>query len=254
MLKINPLSSFSPHETEILLGRIVRDNPYNTDPRDEGISQLKIVFYVLTDWKVWAHCAMALFGLEYSPPIGTYSPSIIKSFGFGTFNSNLLVMPNSALLIITTLLLAWWSDRVNSRSIPIVFAALWLLIGLIVLDVLPDSYSHWYFYTFLVFTGGSPSWHPINVAWLGANQTTPRRRAVAIALYMAMTNLSGVPASHIFQGSDAPRYHKGFKVLFALAVVAIAIMVFMRYTYIYLNHKIETGKDKKTDPDFRYQL
>jgi hypothetical protein len=78
---------------------------------------------------------MALFGLEYSPLIGTWSPSIIKSFGFGVLNSNLLVMPNSVLLIITTIALAWWSDKVNSRSIPILFAAFWLLIGLVVLDV-----------------------------------------------------------------------------------------------------------------------
>lgn len=77
---------------------------------------------------------------------------------------------------------------------------------------------------------------------------------MAIALYMAMTNLSGVPGSHIFQGNDAPRYHQGFRILFALAVVAIAIMVAMRYTYVWLNRRIEMGKDKRTDPDFRYQL
>jgi hypothetical protein len=100
----------------------------------------------------------------------------------------------------------------------------------------------------------SPSWHPINVAWLGANQKTPRRRAIAIALYMAMVNLSGVPASHIFNANDGPRYHKGFKVLFALAAVAIGIIVGMRYAYVWLNKRIETGKDKDTDPDFRYQL
>lgn len=137
-----PLSSFTPRESEILHGRIVRDNPYNTDPRDSHLSQFQIVVSVLTDWKVWAHCSMALLGLEYSPPIGTYSPSIIKSFGFGTFNSNLLVMPNSALLIITTFTLSWWSDRVNSRSIPIIFAAIWLLIGLIVLDVSSPFHPH----------------------------------------------------------------------------------------------------------------
>jgi hypothetical protein len=102
-----PLSSFTKRETDILLGRIVRDNPYNTDPRDAHLSQLQIVFSVLTDWKVWTHCSMALLGLEYSPPLGTYSPSILKTFGYGTFNSNLLVMPNSALLIITTFALAW---------------------------------------------------------------------------------------------------------------------------------------------------
>jgi hypothetical protein len=136
-----PLSSFTQRETDILLGRIVRDNPYNTDPRDAHLSQLQIVVSVLSDWKVWMHCSMALLGLEYSPPIGTYSPSIIKSFGYGTLNSNLLVMPNSALLIITTFALAWWSDKINSRSIPIIFAAIWLLIGLIILDVSLPSFK-----------------------------------------------------------------------------------------------------------------
>ncbi|KAF7960815.1 hypothetical protein EAE96_000488 [Botrytis aclada] len=237
-----PLSSFTPRESEILLGRLVRDNPYNTDPRDSHLSQFQIVVSVLTDWKVWAHCSMALLGLKYSPPIGTYSPSIIKSFGFGTFNSNLLVMPNSTLLIITTFTLSWWSDKVNSRSIPIMFAAVWLLVGLIVLDTLPHTKSNWTFYAFLVFTDGSPSWHPLNVAWLNANQPTPRRRAIAVALYMAMTNLSAVPASHIFQASDKPYYHKGFKVLFIMAAMAISVMVAMRFAYQWLNRRIEEGK------------
>jgi hypothetical protein len=135
------LSSFTKRETDILLGRIVRDNPYNTDPRDAHLSQLQIVFSVLTDWKVWTHCSMALLSLEYSPPLGTYSPSILKTFRYGTFNSNLLVIPNSALLIIT-FALAWWSDKVNSRSIPVIFAAIWLLIGLVVLDVsYPPNHS-----------------------------------------------------------------------------------------------------------------
>jgi hypothetical protein len=71
---------------------------------------------------------------------------------------------------------------------------------------------------------------------------------------MAMTNLSGVPASHIFQASDKPRYHNGFKILFALAAVAIGIIAGMRFAYQWLNTRIENGKDKNTDPDFRYQF
>ncbi|CZR57910.1 related to nicotinamide mononucleotide permease [Phialocephala subalpina] len=258
ILKLNPFSQFSKRETDILLGRIVRDNPYNTDPRDSHLSQLQIVVSVLTDWKVWMHCSMALLGLEYSPPLNTYSPSIIKTFGYGTFNTNLLTMPNSALLMITTFALAWWSDKVNSRSIPIIFAAFWLLTGLIVLDTLPHTRSHWVFYAFLVFTGGSPSWHPINVSWLQANQPTPRKRAIAIALYMAMTNLSGVPASHIFQASDKPYYHNGFKILFIMAAMAIGLMVVMRFAYQWLNRRIEEGRGTfeggEVDRGFRYQL
>jgi hypothetical protein len=79
--------------------------------------------------------------------------------------------------------------------------------------------------------GGSPSWHPINVAWFGANQPTPCRRAIAVALHMAMTNLSGVPASHTFQANDKPYYHNGFKTLFIMAALATEPMVFMRFAY-----------------------
>lgn len=149
-----PLTEFTPRESDILQARLARDNPYAVDPRDLEVPEWRIVLDVLTDWKVWAHCAMALIGLQYSPPIGTYSPSIIKSFGFGTLDSNLFVMPNSVVLIIATISLSWWSDRFNTRSIPITFAAVWLLVGLIVLDTLPSSYSHWYYYAFLVFVGG----------------------------------------------------------------------------------------------------
>jgi hypothetical protein len=75
---------------------------------------------------------------------------------------------------------------------------------------------------------------------------------------MAMTNLSGVPASHIFQASDAPYYPKGFKVLFIMAALAIGLMVFMRVAYQYLNKRIEEGKGTieggEVDRGFRYQL
>ena len=64
-------------------------------------------------------------------------------------------------------------------------------------------------------------------------------RTWSVALYMAMTNLSGVPASHIFQASDKPYYHKGFKILFVMAALAIAFMVAMRVGYQYLNRKAD---------------
>jgi hypothetical protein len=75
---------------------------------------------------------------------------------------------------------------------------------------------------------------------------------------MAMTNLSGVPASHIFQAKDKPYYHNGFKILFIMAALAIAIMVAMRFAYQHLNKRIEDGKGSveggEVDRGFRYQL
>lgn len=75
---------------------------------------------------------------------------------------------------------------------------------------------------------------------------------------MAMTNLSAVPASHIFQASDKPYYHKGFKVLFIMAAMAISVMVAMRFAYQWLNRRIEEGKGTveggEVDRGFRYQL
>ena len=75
---------------------------------------------------------------------------------------------------------------------------------------------------------------------------------------MAMTNLSGVPASHIFQAIDKPYYHKGFQILFIMAAMAIALMIAMRLAYQYLNRRIEEGKGSleggEVDRGFRYQL
>ncbi|KAI9648286.1 hypothetical protein NHQ30_002918 [Ciborinia camelliae] len=97
------------------------------------------------------------------------------------------------------------------------------------------------FYAFLVFTSGPPSWHPLNVAWLNANQPTPRRRAMAVTLYMAMTNLSAVPALYVFRGGDKLYYHYGFKLLFIMAALAIGGMAGMRFAYCWLNGGIELG-------------
>ena len=75
---------------------------------------------------------------------------------------------------------------------------------------------------------------------------------------MAMTNLSGVPASHIFQASGKPYYHNGFKILFIMAAMAIGLMVAMRFAYQFLNHRIEKGNGTveggEVDHGFRYQL
>lgn len=101
----------------------------------------------------------------------------------------------------------------------------------------------------------SPSWHPLNIAWLQSNQKTPRRRAIAVALYMMMTNLSGIPASYIFQAYDAPRYRNGFKALFAMTSVSVAIIIGMGIAYRYLNRRIERGQvPKDREEGWRYQL
>lgn len=94
---------------------------------------------------------------------------------------------------------------------------------------------------------------------LAQRQSTdsPSSRNSSRALH-SNDEISAVPASHIFQASDSPYYHKGFKVLFIMAALAIGFMVGMRLVYGWLHRRIEGGKETiergEVDRGFRYQL
>lgn len=76
-----------------------------------------------------------------------------------------------------------------------------------------------------------PSTHPIQVGWCSRNSGAVASRTVNASLYNISVQLSSIISSFIYRADDAPRYHRGNKVL--LIICILNLVVFYPFTKIY---------------------
>jgi hypothetical protein len=118
----------------------------------QGIS-FKLFWQALCDYDLWlVYLIGSTWGTPFSP-VGAYLTLTLRSLGFGTFETNLLVIPGSVLTLIHLLFWTWYSERVNSRFFIILISQIWALPLLIALEVLPGNSSPWVKYTLSILVG-----------------------------------------------------------------------------------------------------
>ncbi|EKG13542.1 Major facilitator superfamily domain general substrate transporter [Macrophomina phaseolina MS6] len=90
----------------------------------------------LKDYDIWP---LYLLGLTFQIPMTTpqnYLTLTLKSIGFDTFTTNLLVIPSQVIHIFTMLGLAYLAEVRNSLSMTAVIGQIWALPFVVVLYVL----------------------------------------------------------------------------------------------------------------------
>ncbi|KAI8617985.1 MFS general substrate transporter [Chytriomyces sp. MP71] len=239
-------------QATIAVTRVVRDDLLKLDY--EVKVKFSDVWDALTDYRVWGHLIITSVGLTWGSPYATYLPSIIKSFGFNVYVSNALTAPNYILGFITMTLMTAHSDKVGERGFHGVFSHAWILIGILLLQFLPDSAPRGVFYLATLILSGHPSTHPMNIAWMTENTGPIGKRTVASGLVIGAANIYAVWASQIYQPWDAPRYHFGNYVLIAFEVAALLLWLGQKFLYVHLNKTRGTmwkgmSEDEKVEYD-----
>ncbi|KAI8609643.1 MFS general substrate transporter [Chytriomyces sp. MP71] len=238
---------FTEKQANIAVTRVVRDDllKLNYDVK----VQLSDVWDALTDYRVWGHLISTSVGLTWGSPYGTYLPSIIKSFGFNVYVSNALTAPNYILGFITMTLMTAHSDKVGERGYHGAFSHAWVLVGIFMLEFLPDNSSRGVFYLATFILSGHPSTHPMNIAWMTENTAPIGKRTVASGLVIGAANIYAVWASQIYQPWDAPRYHFGNYILIAFEVTALFLWIGQKYLYVHLNKTRAAVWEAKSDDE-----
>lgn len=97
-----------------------------------------------------------------TPPMN-YLTLTLKSLGFSTFNTNLLVIPSSVLFMIQLLFWTWLSEKLNQRFLIGLVSQIWVIPLLIALEVLPAHVPHaqWVRYAISSLIVGYPYVHAI---------------------------------------------------------------------------------------------
>ena len=99
-----------------------------------------------------------------------------------------------------------------------------------------------------------PYCHAIVVAWASRNSGSVRTRSVSAAFYNMCVQLGNVVSANVYEADDAPLYHRGNDILFALCLFSIALFVATKVYYIWKNKIRSQTWDAMTEEEKEHYL
>ncbi|KAF5023264.1 hypothetical protein F66182_4676 [Fusarium sp. NRRL 66182] len=235
----NPVSMFkfgvfNEREKSILTRRVLLDDPSKIHAKPNVTKQE--FRNVMTNWRLIPHVLLTLSALAPATTMGSYSPSLVMSFGYGRLGSNALVSIGSWSLVVTNLLWGYLGDRLRMRG-PLVSLGIFIFwaftIGDRVLIHSDDGHARFALLTLTHAFGWQ--WHPLNGSWMALNAGSAGERSITMAILIMSANASGIIGSQLFQQDDAPLYETGWTAIMALASVGLVMSVIANLQYFFLN-------------------
>jgi hypothetical protein len=169
--------------------------------------------------------------------VAYFLPTILSSFGYSVWVTQLLSVPPYVVSAILTISCSIWSDRVGQRSLFIIFPQLIAIAGTAILYTCTrDSrgIGPRYFGIFLL-VGGIYLAVPSILAWVSNSFAPHYRRATALACIIFMSNGGGLASTWLFRTADSPVYTVGYSVILALLGLSTISAFLLRYYFVYVN-------------------
>ncbi|KAK2065048.1 major facilitator superfamily transporter [Colletotrichum caudatum] len=212
---------------------------------DGGSRSLKVheILAVLCDPMALLTTAMFfLTNMAYSS-LPVFLPQIMMEMGHSRLESQGLSAPPYLLAFFVVLSTAHWSDRMQSRSVPIVLHALASAGGYAALAFAkPLSLSPLMRYL-AVYPAAVGFFNVVTltVAWNINNQASESRRGGGFALMQIIGQCGPLVGTRLYPDKDAPFYAPGMQAC-ASAMLAVAVLtLFLRLYLGYLNRKMEAA-------------
>jgi hypothetical protein len=149
---------FTPREETILVNRVIRDDPSKGTMHNREPITPKLLWKSLCDFDLWP---LYIIGLTFETPMTTpqqYLTLTLKRMGFGTFLTNLLTIPSTAISIIMMLILTYVSEVIGELSLVAIIGQIWALPFLVYLYVVDiDTANRWSVWAVMTLLLGYPS-------------------------------------------------------------------------------------------------
>ncbi|KAK9462295.1 major facilitator superfamily domain-containing protein [Lipomyces oligophaga] len=226
---------FNAREETVIVNRVLRDDPSKGDMHNRQALNFKMLKRSLLDYDLWPIYIIGLvFGMS-SSPVSTYLTLTLRSIGFTTLQSTLMVLPYQVAHLVFLLAITYIAQRLDERSLIGVVAQVWIVACLIPLRTFTAETSRWAKYAVTIVLLSSPSTHAIQVGWTSRNSNSVRTRTLSAAMYNMFCQLSGIITSYVYRADDKPLYHRGNSVLIGLGCMSIAVYLLVKIYYISRN-------------------
>ncbi|KIA75792.1 hypothetical protein HK57_00406 [Aspergillus ustus] len=220
-----------------------QDHPLNEAPTRH--QKWKVVYSVLTDWQIY------LQGLIFmSSSVPTYAlkftlPQIMVNMGFSSTDAQLLSAPPYVAGAISAIVVATFADRVFWRLPFIVGPQLCLMIAYAVLFSYSAEISSHVALCYTFVHVATISVYPIVPGantWTLNNLAGQTKRAMGIALMIAVGNCGGIIGSLIFVADEKPRYETGWGTSLGFICAGAVSATTLEVVYKLINKR----RDRKT--------
>jgi MFS family permease len=213
--------------------------------REGGRSQEKVdkfrwkeLIALVTDYKVYLQvwilftASTCAYGLKFT------LPSITKSMGYTSAQAQLLTIPPYVCGALSAYVFAKLSDRFMWRMPFVVGPLMIIVLGFaMIMPLAPEITRHiapCYVGVILICVGQYPT-NPAGSAWISGNLAGPSKKAMGIALNIALGNCGGLVGSYMFLENEKPGYRTGFSIGLSFALIAVVSTMLLEYSYWRIN-------------------
>jgi MFS family permease len=228
---------FTEEELQVAQLRMIEDvGESDEDSAEDGI--FTGFFMALKDLKIYV-LMFSLTAYVVGLSFNAFFPSLTQTLGFGYVPTLLMSAPPWAFACIVSVINAWHADRTQEKFWHIVGPICIGLVGFIINMSTLNTAAR---YIALFLQASSYAGFIVFYSWISSSfPRPPAKRAVAIALVNAFSQLGNVAGSYVWNLKDNG-YRKSYGIVTAMFGVTILGCVVMKMILVKLNKKLEAGE------------
>lgn len=241
----------SDAERKLALRRMEEDAGVGDEDETEVGGQAAGLWLALKDWKVW-WMSLALTSQVVALSFNAYFPTLSATLGFNPTVTLLLCAPPFIFTAILAFFLSRHSDKVGDRFYHITISFSVGIIGFVIAICTLNTAAR---YVSLFMMAQSYAGFVVLYAWI--SNTFPRppsKRAVALALINAFSQLGNVAGSYVWPSAWGPTYRNSYAICISCSGCAILMCLVMKLHLESVNRKLEQEEAEKgmKQKGFRY--
>lgn len=209
------------------------------------------VLAVLRDPVAWITAAMFfLTNMAYSS-LPVFLPTILTEMGHDSLAAQALSAPPYLVAFVVVLFTAHLSDRIRSRTMPLLFHALASTLGYAFLALAEAvSMAPWLRYL-AVYPAAIGFFNVVTllIAWNINNQANESRQGGGFALFQLVGQCGPLIGTRLYPNKDAPYYSRGMQAC-AWAMLGVSILAIVLRAYLqYQNRRMDQKEGEKASED-----
>ncbi|KAG7449314.1 MFS general substrate transporter [Guyanagaster necrorhizus] len=231
----------SPLERQLAIQRMEEDVGVGDQNETEDGSPMNGLWLALKDWKIW-WMSLALTAQVVGLSFNQYFPTlrlVNATMGFNRTVTLLLCAPPFVFTTILSFIISRHSDKTKERFYHIIVPFVFGIVGFILAVSTMNTAAR---YVSLFLMAQSYAGFVVMYAWISnCFPRPPSKRAVALALTNAFSQLGNVAGSYVWPTMWGPTYNNSDYICIAVFAFTIIMNWIFRQHLIALNKKMEKG-------------